>query len=153
EHRLHLPAAPADVHLRRQPRARRDTDAPRRHGLARRDRAQPSRPQREATRMARKVGSSGRLRFALVLLGFVLTASVVVLRRTYGIAGARELQAAATQRPRTAAGRRRLEPEIRIVSSRGHLQPIAEQRLQMHVPTENQVVYLTRDTGTVHAKP
>jgi cell division protein FtsL len=103
--------------------------------------------------MARKVGGSGRLRLALVLLGFVLTASVVVLRRTYGIAGARELQAMETKRSGLVAERRRLESEIRIESSRAHLQPIAEQRLQMHVPTENQVVYLTRDSGAVHAKP
>jgi cell division protein FtsL len=103
--------------------------------------------------MARKVGGSGRLRLALVLLGFVVTASVVVLRRTYGIAGARELQAMETKRSGLVAERRRLESEIRIESSRAHLQPIAEQRLQMHVPTENQVVYLTRDSGAVHAKP
>jgi len=103
--------------------------------------------------MARKVGGSGRLRLALVLLGFVVTASVVVLRRTYGIAGARELQAMETKRSGLVAERRRLESEIRIESSRAHLQPIAEQRLQMHVPTENQVVYLTRDRGAVHAKP
>ena len=62
--------------------------------------------------MARKVGGSGRLRFALVLLGFVLTASVVVLRRTYGIAGARELQAMETKRSGLVAERRRLESEI-----------------------------------------
>jgi cell division protein FtsL len=103
--------------------------------------------------MARKVGGSGRLRLALVLLGFVLTASVVVLRRTYGIAGARELQVMGTKRSGLIAERRRLESEIRIASSRAHLQPIAEQRLQMHVPTENQVVYLGRDSGTAHAKP
>ena len=103
--------------------------------------------------MARKVGGSGRVRLALVLLGFVVTASVVVLRRTYGIAGARELQAMETKRSGLIAERRRLESEIRIESSRAHLQPIAEQRLQMHVPTENQVVYLTRDSGAAHAKP
>ena len=103
--------------------------------------------------MARKVGGSGRLRFALVLLGFVLTASVVVLRRTYGIAGARELQAMETKRSGLVAERRRLESEIRIASSRARLQPIAEQRLQMHVPAESQVVYLTRDSGAVRAKP
>jgi len=103
--------------------------------------------------MARKVGGSGRIRLALVLLGFVVTASVVVLRRTYGIAGARELQAMETKRSGLIAERRRLESEIRIESSRAHLQPIAEQRLQMHVPTENQVVYLTRDSSAAHAKP
>ncbi len=103
--------------------------------------------------MARKVGGSGRIRFALVLLAFVAVASVVVLRRTYGIASARELQAMDTRRSGLIAERRRLESEIRIASSRAHLQPIAEQRLQMHVPNENQVVYLTRDSGATHAKP
>jgi cell division protein FtsL len=103
--------------------------------------------------MARKVGGSGRIRFALVLLAFVAVASVVVLRRTYGIAAARELQAMDTRRSGLIAERRRLESEIRIASSRAHLQPIAEQRLQMHVPSENQVVYLTRDSGATHAKP
>ena len=102
--------------------------------------------------MARKVRSSGRLRLALVLMGFVLIASGVVLRRTYGIAGARELQALETRRSGLIAERLRLEGEIRIASGRAHLQPIAEQRLQMHVPSENQVVYLTRD-GATHAKP
>jgi cell division protein FtsL len=99
--------------------------------------------------MARKVGSRGRLWFALLLLGFVLIASGVILRRTYGIAGARELLALETRRSGLIAERLRLEREIRAAASRARLQPIAEQRLQMHVPTEDQVVYLTRkDTGT-----
>ena len=90
--------------------------------------------------MARKVGGSGRLRLALVLLGFVLIASGVVLRRTYGIRAARDLQAMETRRSGLIAERSRLESEIRIASSRARLLPIAEQRLQMHVPTEAQVV-------------
>jgi len=94
--------------------------------------------------MARKVKSSGRLRFALVLLGFVAIMSVVVLRRTYGIAGARELAALEAKRSGLIAERLRVESEIRMAASRATLQPIAEQRLQMHVPSEDQVVYLTR---------
>jgi len=94
--------------------------------------------------MARKVGAGGRFRFALVLLGFVAIASVIVLRRTYGIRAANELQSMETHRSGLVAERRRLESEIRIASSRAKLQPIAERRLQMHVPSEDQVVYLTR---------
>src|SRR3954469_8533294 len=94
--------------------------------------------------MAHKVGSSGRLRLPLLLLGFVAIMSVVVLRRTYGIAGARELSALEAKRSGLIAERLRVESEIRMASSRAKLQPIAEQRLQMHVPTEDQVVYLTR---------
>ena len=103
--------------------------------------------------MARKVESSGRLRFALVLLGFVLIASGVVLRRTYGIAGARELQALEARRSGLVAERLRLESDIRKAASRATLQPIAEQRLQMHVPSEDQVVYLTRGAPGAREKP
>lgn len=103
--------------------------------------------------MARKVAGSGRLRFAFVLLGFVVIASGVVLRRTYGIRAARDLQGMEMRRSGLIAERRRLESEIRIASSRAHLLPIAEQRLQMHVPTEDQVVYLTRGARGADAKP
>ena len=103
--------------------------------------------------MARKVASSGRLRFVLVLMGFVLIASGVVLRRTYGIAGARELAALETRRSGLIAERLRLEADIRKAASRATLQPIAEQRLQMHVPSEDQVVYLTRGAAGAGEKP
>ncbi len=103
--------------------------------------------------MARKVGGSGRLRFALVLLGFVAIASVVVLRRTAGIRAARELQAMETRRSSLVAERRRLESDIRLASTRARLQPIAESRLRMHVPTEDQVIYLTRGVKGADDKP
>jgi cell division protein FtsL len=96
--------------------------------------------------MARKVAGSGRLRFALVLLGFVIIASGVILRRTYGIARAKEIAALEARRSGLIAERLRLEGEIRMASSRAKMQPIAEQRLQMHLPAESQVVYLTRGT-------
>jgi cell division protein FtsL len=103
--------------------------------------------------MARKVDGGGRLRFALVLLGFVAIASVVVLRRTAGIRAARELQAMETRRTSLVADRRRLESEIIVASSRARLQPIAESRLRMRVPSEDQVVYLTRGARGVDEKP
>lgn len=103
--------------------------------------------------MARTVRRSGRLRFALVLLGFVAVASVIVLRRTYGIGAAREILLMETRRSGLEAERARLEADIRIASSRARLQPIAEQRLGMHVPAEDQVIYLTRDAPVSRAKP
>ena len=103
--------------------------------------------------MARKVGSSGRLRFALILLGFVLIASGVVMRRTYGIARARELAALETRRSGLVADQLRLEAEIRKAASRATLQPIAERRLQMHLPSEDQVVYLNRGAKGANEKP
>ena len=98
ERGLHLPAAPSHVRVRGRSRTRRDGHAARDRRVARRGRAQPARSQRQAPRMARKVAGSGRLRFALLLLGFVLIASGVVLRRTYGIRAAREIQAMETRR-------------------------------------------------------
>ena len=94
----------------------------------------------------RRVGSGGRgrIRLALVLLIFLAIASGVILRRTYGISGARELQALDAQRAALAAERLRLEEEIRTASGRARLQPIAEQRLDMHVPADSQVIILQR---------
>ena len=103
--------------------------------------------------MARKVAGSGRLRFALLLLGFVMIASGVVLRRTYGIRAARDIQTMETRRSGLDAERRRLESEIRVASGRARLQPIAEQRLQMHVPAESQVVYLSRGARGTNERP
>jgi cell division protein FtsL len=94
--------------------------------------------------MARKVKGHGRVRFALVLLGFLAIASMVILRRTYGITAARELVVLDSRRAGLAAERLRLDGDIRMAASRSRLQPIAEQRLHMHVPTEDQVVYLRR---------
>ena len=103
--------------------------------------------------MAHKVAGGGRIRFALVLIGFVAIASVVVLRRTAGIRAARELQVMETRRSSLVAERRRLESDIRLASTRARLQPIAESRLRMHVPTEDQVVYLTRGAKGADEKP
>jgi hypothetical protein len=38
----------------------------------------------------------------------------------------------------------KLDGEIRDASSRAHLAPIAEQRLNMHVPSPDQVIMLPR---------
>ena len=87
---------------------------------------------------------SGRLRFVLVLLGFLVIAMGVILRRSYGIAAARELQELDTRRAALVVERLRLEGEVRAAASRATLQPIAEQRLQMRVPADSQVIILPR---------
>ena len=91
--------------------------------------------------------SSGRLRFVLVLLGFLVVAMGVILRRSYGIGAARELQRLEAQRAALVAERLRLEGEIRAAASRATLQPIAEQRLQMRVPADSQVIILPRPSN------
>ena len=91
--------------------------------------------------------ASGRLRFVLVLVGFLVVAMGVILRRSYGIAAARELQQLDTRRAALVAERLRLEGEIRAAASRATLQPIAEQRLQMRVPADSQVIILPRPSN------
>jgi cell division protein FtsL len=90
---------------------------------------------------------SGRLRFVLVLLGFLVIAMGVILRRSYGIAAARELQQLDARRAALVAERLRLEGEIRAAASRATLQPIAEQRLQMRIPADSQVIILPRPSN------
>jgi cell division protein FtsL len=98
----------------------------------------------------RKVGGRGRARLALLLLGFLVISGGVILRRSFGIKAQHELLDLDSRRAALIAERLRLEGEIRSATSRAHLQPIAEQRLQMQVPAANQVFNLPR---APHAAP
>ena len=87
---------------------------------------------------------SRRTTVALALLGFVLVATGVIARRTYGIDQARALRDLDRRRQALEAERVKLDGEIRDASSRPRLVPIAEQRLNMHVPSPDQVIMLAR---------
>ena len=87
---------------------------------------------------------SRRTTVALALLGFVLVATGVIARRTYGIDQARALRDLDRRRQTLEAERVKLDGEIRDASSRPRLVPIAEQRLNMHVPSPDQVIMLAR---------
>lgn len=100
-------------------------------------------PVRASPRKAGKKRGRGR-QLALVLLGFLLVATGVIWRRSYGIARSRELTELDKRRVQLEARRAQLESDIRDLSSRARLAPIVEQRLQMHVPTDSQVVILPR---------
>lgn len=100
-------------------------------------------PARGSSRKAGKKGGRGR-QLALVLFGFLLVATGVIWRRSYGIARSRELTELDKRRAQLEARRAELESDIRDLSSRARLAPIVEQRLQMHVPTDSQVVILPR---------
>lgn len=93
---------------------------------------------------ARKVAGSGRLRLALFLAIFLVVSAGVILRRSYGNRTSRELTALDARRAALVAERLRLEGEIRAASSRARLQPLAEQRLQMKLPSEEQVILVPR---------
>ena len=79
---------------------------------------------------------------ALALFGFVLVATGVIARRTYGIDQARALRELDRKQQALEAERVKLDGEIRDASSRARLAPIAEQRLNMHVPSPDQVIML-----------
>jgi cell division protein FtsL len=86
----------------------------------------------------------GRSTVALALVAFVLVATGVIWRRSYGIAQSRELRALDRERLQLVARRAKLESEIRSLAGRGKLAPVAEQRLGMHVPNDSQVVIIQR---------
>ena len=90
----------------------------------------------------RKVARRGRYWIAVALVGFVLVAAGVILRRSYGITEARAMRDLDRRRAQLVAERAQLESDIRDLSSRGRLAPIAEQRLGMHVPNDSQVIIL-----------
>ena len=103
--------------------------------------------------MARKSGTRTRgsgtrigARFVVFgLIGFLLVATGVIARRTFGISQAKTLRGLETRRDAIDAERVKLEVEIREAASRSRLGPIAERRLQMYVPADSQVIILTRE--------
>lgn len=91
----------------------------------------------------------GRTRIALVLIGFVLVATGVIWRRSFGVVRAREQQRLEQQRASLEAERARLEREIRDASSRERLGRVVEERLHMHLPSsDSQVIFLKRPART-----
>ena len=87
----------------------------------------------------------GRPFFVMLLVGFLLVATGVIARRTFGIGQARDIRARETQRDALEATRVQLEVDIRDASSRARLGPVAERRLHMYVPPDSQVVILKRE--------
>lgn len=86
----------------------------------------------------------GRPLIAAVLLGFLLVASGVIWRRSYGISQSRELRQLEERRAQLTAEAAKLQADVRQAASRASLAPIAERRLNMHVPNDSQVVILPR---------
>jgi len=86
----------------------------------------------------------GRSIVALVLGAFILVASGVIWRRSYGFEQDRELRRLATRQSALEAERVKLLNDIREASSRARLAPLVEKRLQMRVPHDTQVIILRR---------
>ena len=80
----------------------------------------------------------------VILAGFLLVALAIVWRRTIGIAQSEKLTALDSRKVQLQGERVRLESEIRDASSRRRLGEVAEGRLGMRIPPDNQVVILPR---------
>lgn len=87
----------------------------------------------------------GRPLFVMLLVGFLMVATGVIARRTFGIGQARDIRARETQRDALEAARVQLEVDIRDASSRARLGPVVERRLNMRVPSDSQVIILKRE--------
>ena len=98
----------------------------------------------------RRVAPSRRGLIAILLVGFVLVTTGVIGRRVLGVKQQREIRDLQRKRDALDGERIRLEGAIRDASSRARLQPIAEQRLNMHIPKPDQQVFLTRPPAAPH---
>jgi cell division protein FtsL len=93
------------------------------------------------------VGAGRRSLIALALVGFVVVTTGVILRRVYGVQQERDIRDLRRTRDALAADRIHLDGMIRDASSRSRLQPIAEQRLNMHIPKPEEQVFLKRSSS------
>ncbi len=87
----------------------------------------------------------GRAIVALGLLAFVSVAAAIVWRRTLGIAHAREIRVLDARRVHLEGERAALQSAVRRAASRGSIVDEVTS-LGMRVPSDTQVVILTRPT-------
>jgi cell division protein FtsL len=95
----------------------------------------------------RAVKLRGRSIAALLLAGFVLIATGVITRRSYGMVQQQEIERLKNRLDGLSAERETLESQIRTASSRARLGAIAEQRLKLSVATGSQLVFLPRKSS------
>jgi len=104
--------------------------------------------------VARRGGGSvtrrrGRSVVALTLFGFVLVATSVIWRRSFGHSQSRLVQQLERQRMDLRAQRAQLEREIREAASRDKLTPLVEQRLRLRMPSDSQVIVIQRKDASL----
>ncbi|HEX7123331.1 MAG TPA: hypothetical protein VF178_13230 [Gemmatimonadaceae bacterium] len=83
----------------------------------------------------------GRRQIAFGLLAFLAVTTLIVWRRSHGLAEARRLDALVSEQAALAAQRAELEAEVQRLSSRSVLTPVVE-RLGMRIPHAGQVILL-----------
>lgn len=89
----------------------------------------------------------GRRLTALLLLGFLLLASAVVWRKSYGFTEGQRLRELTEQRTELDGKLKRLEGDIRSTLTLSRLGSIVERRLGLRVPADSQIIILTRQRG------
>jgi cell division protein FtsL len=100
--------------------------------------------------MAKKVGNRKQAtgsrgpKIMLLLVGFVLVAIGVNLRRVYGFGQAKEIREMEQRREALVSEQLKLQDAIRVASDRKHIIEIAQSRLGMKMPELNQVIDLPR---------
>jgi hypothetical protein len=92
---------------------------------------------------SKKTGSP-RGRIVLVLVGFVLVAVGVNLRRVYGFGQAKRISELQQRREALISEQLKLQDAIRVASDRQHLFAIAQSRLNMRLPALDHVITLPR---------
>ena len=102
-------------------------------------------------RRAEGGGRRGPL-IVLALVGFVVLAVGVNLRRIYGLRQDLAIREMKVKREALVSEELKLQDAIRVASSRGHLIEMAQTRLNMKMPELNQVIDLPhRPIGPVGA--
>jgi hypothetical protein len=100
--------------------------------------------------MAKKLGTKGKGtgtrggRILLILVGFVVLAVGVNLRRVYGLKQAKEIREMEQRREALVSEQLKLQDAIRVASDRKHIMEVAQSRLGMKMPELNQVIDLPR---------
>ena len=93
----------------------------------------------------------GRTVVYLLLLCFVVLASGVIVRRTYGVKRAREIVKLESTRAALMAQRAQVDRDIHAAVSMERLGRVAEERLHMRVPSDSIVVTLERPVAAPRA--
>lgn len=93
----------------------------------------------------------GRAIVALGLALFVLVSASVVWRRSVAISHARTLRALGARESQLVGERAALEAAVRLAAARARVGSVAEARLGMRVPSDTQLVLVSR-AGTAIVK-
>ena len=94
----------------------------------------------------------GRAVVALSLIVFVLVGACVVWRRSVGIGQARALRALAARQSQLVAERASLDAAVRLAAARARVGNVAEERLGMRVPSDTQLVLVSRAGATAASR-